>query len=80
MNSKKTSDEMSSLAAKILNDQTASEIQRTLAGSVLSQSNTDHQTSSTMEDIASRVLSSDKYNETTKSLAGSVLSQAERDR
>lgn len=80
MNIKKTSNDLASLAGKILNDPDASKIQKTLAGSVLSQVNTENQTGARMEDIASDVLNSTKYNDTTKSLAGSVLSQSNKNR
>jgi hypothetical protein len=80
MNNKKTSPNMASNAAKILNNSNASGIQQKLAGSVLSQANPQHQTSAGLEDIAAKVLSSPKYNDTTKSLAGSVLSQANKQR
>ncbi|AFV03487.1 hypothetical protein UNSWDHB_312 [Dehalobacter sp. UNSWDHB] len=80
MNPKSTSKSMASKAAKILANPEASDIQKTLAGSVLSQIAKDNQTSSKMEDIASKVLQSSKYNDLTKSLAGSVLSQAEKER
>ncbi len=54
----------------------ASQIQKKLAGSALSQSDPNKQTGSEMEEIATQVLQSNKYSDTTKSLAGSVLSQA----
>lgn len=79
MANKKTSPEMASFASVILRDPNASAIQKQLAGSVLSQANTDNETSKKMETIASKVLQSDKYSEETKSLAGSVLSQSKKD-
>lgn len=45
----------------------SSQIQKTLAGSVMSQAGTSHQTGVQMESIASGVLQSDKYNDVTKS-------------
>lgn len=80
MNQKKTSYNIASEAARILNNPNSSEIQQKLAGSVLSQVQAGNQTSSEMESIASKALSSTKYNDTTKSLAGSVLSQANKER
>ena len=80
MNKNQTSNSMASLAGKVLHDPNASDIQKTLAGSVLSQANPNNQTGAKLEDIAANALSSSKYNETTKSLAGSVLSQSEKNR
>lgn len=80
MNKKSTSKNLASLASKTLNNDNASKIQKQLAGSALSQSNTRNQTGSHMEDVASKVLNSDKYNLTTKKLAGSVLSQSNKKR
>lgn len=79
-NTKKTSSSVSSLASSVLKDKDASKIQKTLAGSALSQTNTKNQTGSKMEDTASKVLRSDKYNDITKTLAGSVLSQSNKNR
>lgn len=79
-NSKQSSSKMASLASSVLTDDGSSKIQKTLAGSVLSQTGTSRQTGAEMESIASQVLQSDKYNDTTKSLAASVLSQANKQR
>lgn len=79
-NKKQSSSKMASLASSVLTDSGSSQIQKTLAGSVLSQSSSLHQTGSKMEEIASEVLKSDKYNDTTKSLAASVLSQSNKKR
>ncbi len=79
-NTKQSSAKMASLASSVLTDSGASKIQKTLAGSVLSQAGTSNQTGSKMETTASQVLQSDKYNETTKSLAALVLSQADKNR
>jgi hypothetical protein len=79
-NKKKTSKNVASLAAKILNDPNSSKIAKELAGSALSQVNRTNQTGSEMEDKASRVLKSNKYSEDTKSLAASVLSQSNKGR
>lgn len=80
MNSKQTSKEMASQASSVLRDKNSSNIQKTLAASALSQSNSNKQTGAAMETIASNVLKSDKYNDTTKGLAASVLSQANKER
>ena len=74
-NKKKTSSKVAAKASCVLKDNRASKIQRTLAGSALSQSKTSKQTSPKIESIASSVLSSSKYSRNTKTLAGSVLSQ-----
>ncbi len=80
MNNKRTSANMASQAAKILNDKSASNIQRSLAGGVLSQRSPNKQTGASMEDKASLVLRSDKYSDTTKSLAASLVSQSNKER
>ena len=79
-NSKKSSPKLASMASSILTDNGSSQVQKTLAGSVLSQSGTSHQTGAKMESIASGVLKSSKYSERTKSLAASVLSQSNKAR
>lgn len=79
-NSKKTSNEVSSLASKVLRDPSSSSIQKELAGSALSQSHSSKQTGAEMESRASQVLKSDKYNDTTKALAASILSQSNKER
>lgn len=80
MNNKKTSKQIASLASEVLRDPNSSSIQKTLAGSALSQVNKGNQTGSEMESIASKVLESNKYNELSKSLAGSILSQSDKNR
>jgi len=80
MNNKKTSKPIASLASEILRDPNSSAIQKTLAGSALSQVNKGNQTGSEMESIASKVLGSTKYSEETKSLAGSIVSQSDKKR
>ncbi len=79
-NTKKTSKQIASLAAKILNDKNASKIAKELAGSALSQKQKNNQTGTKMEDKASQVLGSNKYSEETKKLAASVLSQSNKNR
>ncbi|MCG2580122.1 MAG: hypothetical protein KA296_04510 [Marinobacter sp.] len=79
-NRKKTSSEVSSIAARTLQDQNASAIAKRLAASALSQSGTTNQTGAELEDIASKVLKSSKYSDETKTLAASVLSQSNKGR
>lgn len=73
---KKTSHGLAAKASEILRDKSSSNIQKSLAGSILSQSSTGNVTSDKMATKASQVLNSDKYSNATKSLAGSALSQA----
>lgn len=80
MNKKQTGKNISKKASEILTSNKSSAIQKKLAGSALSQTNTKKQTSKEMETLASKVLQSNKYNSDTKSLAGSVLSQANKNR
>ena len=80
MNNKQTSKSIASLASDVLRNPNSSAIQKTLAGSALSQVNKGNQTGSEMESIASKVLGSTKYNEDTRSLAGSIVSQSEKKR
>lgn len=80
MNKKRSNSSLASEAAKILNNQNASNIQRSLAGGVLSQRAPSKQTGTSMEDKASKVLQSDKYSDATKSLAASLLSQSNKER
>ena len=79
-NKKKTGKNIASLASEILKDSNASNIQKKLAGSALSQRGTKKQTGSQMENVASKVLTSNKYNKDTKKLAGSILSQSNKKR
>lgn len=79
-NKKQSSSQMASLASSVLTSNGSSQIQKALAGSVLSQSSTSHQTGAEMESVASAVLQSEKYNDVTKSLAASVLSQSNKKR
>lgn len=80
MNKKVTSNQIASLASKILTNPNSSQIAKELAGSALSQMNKGNQTGSSMEEKASKVLQSSKYSEATKSLAGSILSQSNKKR
>lgn len=79
-NTKKTSSTIASQAAQVLKHPNASAIQKSLAGSALSQSGTSNQTGGEMETTASKVLNSPKYRDQTKTLAASVLSQANKER
>tara|TARA_Y100001978_G_scaffold173566_1_gene164571 strand:+ start:187 stop:435 length:249 start_codon:yes stop_codon:yes gene_type:complete len=79
-NKKRTGEEMATLAAKILGDESSPDMAKKLAASVLSQTHTDNQTGKEMETIASNVLKSDEYDEDTKSLAASILSQSNKER
>lgn len=80
MRNKKSSYEIAYQAAKILSDPKSSKIQKSLAGSALSQSRSDNITGSRLEIVASNVLKSERYAEKTKMLAGSVLSQSRKSR
>lgn len=80
MNKKQTGKNISKKASNTLKSNKSSAIQKKLAGSALSQSNTNKQTSKEMEKVASNVLKSNKYNSDTKSLAASVLSQSNKKR
>ncbi len=79
-NKKQSSRQLASKAASTLNDPSVSQIQKSLAASVLSQSSSSNQTSAEMETKASNVLTSDKYSAETKSFAASVLSQSNKRR
>ncbi|MGL5634039.1 MAG: hypothetical protein ACRDDL_03115 [Sarcina sp.] len=80
MNKKQTGKSITTRSSQILKSNSSSTIQKQLAGSALSQSNSNKQTSENMETIASKVLKSNKYNADTKALAGSVLSQSNKKR
>lgn len=79
-NTKGSSAQLATAAAKVLRDSNASRTAKSLAGSVLAQADGTKQTGAALEDVAAKVLDSDKYSEATKSLAGSVLSQSNKDR
>lgn len=63
-----------------MNNKNSSNIQKSLAGGVLSQRDPMKQTGTKMEDKASQVLQSNKYSDITKSLAASLLSQSSKKR
>ncbi len=79
-NTKQSSRLSSYLASKTLSNPEASAIEKSLAGSVLSQTGTDNQTGEELQAIASKALRDEKSNKVTKSLAGSVVSQSTKDR
>lgn len=80
MNRKTSSSAMASKAARALNSNGSSKIQKSLAASVLSQRSASKQTGAVKGDIASCVLQSNKYSNETKSFAASVLSQSNVER
>lgn len=80
MNRKATSQKIASTASSVVKLQNSSKIQKSLAGSALSQRNLKNVTGKAMEVKASMVLNSNKYSATTKSLAASVLSQSDQSR
>jgi hypothetical protein len=79
-NSKQTSQRVATVAGKTLQSDSASAIQKSLAGSALRQAGTSAQTGSKTEDKASRALDNPKSSNTTRTLAGSVVSQSNRRR
>lgn len=78
MNRKMTSKKLASTASSIMRSQNSSKIQKSLAGSALSQRNSKNVTGRAMEVKASKVLNSSKYSVATKRLAASVLSQSDK--
>lgn len=80
INSKQTSDQVASLAAKTLHDPNASQIQRSLAASALAQAGGARQTGAEMEDAAARALANPHSADVTRTLAASVLAQANKQR
>jgi len=69
-----------SLAARTLGSGSASGVQKSLAGSVLSQSKTNRVTGKAMEGIASSALRNSHSSPVTRKLAGSVVSQSSKKR
>lgn len=80
MNRKESGQKLSTKASKIMRSNNSSQIQKSLAASVLSQRSTGKITGSAMESKASKVMNSNKYSGTTKSLAASVLAQSDKSR
>ncbi|ABZ74901.1 conserved hypothetical protein [Shewanella halifaxensis HAW-EB4] len=79
-NSKRTTKQLASTAAKFLSDANSSKIKKHLSGSVLAQSRTTKQTGKKMESELSAILKSSKYDKDTKMLAASLLSQSNSSR
>lgn len=79
-NPKQTSPRVASTAGRTLQSQSASAIQKSLAGSALRQAGSSAQTGTKTEDKASRALDSAKSSALTRTLAGSVVSQANKRR
>jgi hypothetical protein len=79
-NSKQTSSRVASVAGKTLQSQSASAVQKSLAGSALRQAGSSAQTGAATEQKASRALDSSKSASVTRTLAGSVVSQSNRSR
>lgn len=71
---------MSSNASAVLRSNESSQIQKSFAASVLSQSSSNKVTGKDMETKVSKVLNSNKYSDVTKSLAASLLSQSDKRR
>ena len=80
MNKKSSGQKLTTQASKIMRKNNSTQIQKSLAASVLSQRNTGKITGKAMETKASMVMNSNKYSGTTKSLAASVLSQSDKNR
>ncbi len=80
MNSKVSSQKLASNSAKILKSKGSSKIQKSLAGSVLSQVSLGKTSGKRMETKASKALKSKKSSSITRSLAGSVVSQSSNKR
>lgn len=79
-NKKQSGAGITSEAARAMSNKNNSEINRSLAASIVAQRNTSKQTSAELESVASKVLNSDKYSDQTKSFAASVLSQSNKKR
>lgn len=79
-NTKTSSASTASLAARTLNNGGASDLQRSLAGSVLAQRGTASQTGARMEERAGRALNNDRSSATTRTLAASLVSQSNKAR
>ncbi|MDK7585097.1 hypothetical protein [Alcaligenes phenolicus] len=80
VNKKQTSSGVASLAGKTLGSSSASDVQKSMAGSVLRQSGTAAQTGKRIETKASSVMSNPRSAATTKTLAASAVSQANKKR
>ncbi|MBO9537352.1 hypothetical protein [Herbaspirillum sp.] len=80
MANKSTGKNVASTAARVLGSSSSSAIQRSLAGSVLSQTGNSKVTGKVMEAKASNALLSVKSSSTTKTLAASAISQSRKSR
>lgn len=79
-NTKQTSPRVASTAGRTLQSDSASALQRSLAGSALRQAGTPAQTGARTESKASGALDNSRSAATTRTLAGSVVSQSNRKR
>lgn len=79
-NPQQTSARVASVAGKTLQSNTASGIQKSLAGSALRQAGTPAQTGAKAETQASRALDNPKSSQLTRTLAGTVVSQSNKKR
>lgn len=79
-NTKQSSAELASAAARALRNDNTSEIGKKLAASVLAQVTKGKETGKEMEAVASKVLNSDHYSDQNKSFAGSLVSQSNKER
>jgi hypothetical protein len=79
MNTKQTSPSIATLASEILRDRNATECEKELAGSALSQTHSNKETDKSMEKIASDILTGRvKCSDRAIKLAGSLISQSEK--
>lgn len=79
-NAKQTSARVASLAAKTLQDESASALQRSLAGSALRQAGAPAETGAKTEAKAGKALDNPNSSDVTLTLAGSVTAQSRRSR
>jgi hypothetical protein len=79
-NSKQTSGRVAAVAGKTLQSNTASGLQKSLAGSALRQAGTAAQTGAKTETRASRALDNPNSAPLTRTLAGTVVSQSNKKR
>jgi hypothetical protein len=80
INKKQSSHDVAALAAALMNNKSASELQRKLAASVVAQARTGKQTGAKMEDLAAKALANKRSAPATRKLAASVLSQSNKER
>ena len=78
MANKSTGNKVASTAGSVLGKSSSSAIQRSLAGSVLSQTGNSKVTGKIIEAKASGALQSAKSSSITKALAGSAVSQSKK--